>query len=678
MYASAPTPEIETMMMMGIPREHAEASLRRTSNSIEAAIELCFTQNMDVLASQDQETWIANERRRRAEERIQRLSSSSSSSSPGQRGQEGKSGNEKRNQEAIERERKAIEEQEMALHQRKMLLQNKFSHTPCSHCLYNHMLLSLGYEGRGFVSLGPHSSLVFSDAMDPDSLLSIQSAPSSDHESDNEKRILGTKEQEEEGGAASFTSSLKPVFLSFANQPGFVVGNGSESPDGTIERSSAQSPSFFILEIYNRGRKVALVTSQGKYVRVSEETGGLVADIAATTLRTRPDMLSLCLFDVYCRTTIDESDSLALPDRLTFEDVGRPLGMQSGAISDEQLLASSVSDSSSSAHWGFTRARFRENDQVPGGWLAGTNNTEQWLQIDLGKKTLVTGLGIQSPIMESYRILQFKVSVSMDGHTWATLQLAGTTLLVPGTWSQMMPRVIKFDDPLYVRFIRICPTKWNAGIALRAELYGPHFYEFKGTLPLNQLKKESHLIIPGDSFACKFIVSKPDQSSHDNKEEKDDEEKDKPQRHFKFVVTAKGLSRAHIAMWLQRTGGNIHGIRAKMRGWGRRADEELVTWINNRTSSFDQEKKVSADTMDPRDVTIPHRDRLQMNALGYFSTEMIRIRFALLKNMNKRLKRVLPYVDLSSSLSWTTGAKLMRLGYNIFYDIKSSLLEDSL
>ena len=57
---------------------------------------------------------------------------------------------------------------------------------------------------------------------------------------------------------------------------------------------------------------------------------------------------------------------------------------------------------------------------------------------------------------------------------------------------------------------------------------------------------------------------------------------------------------------------------------------------------------------------------------------LLQIRFAFLQMLNKRLQRILPYVDLSTGLEYRTGHKLRRLGYCIFYDLKMELLETAL
>ena len=58
------------------------------------------------------------------------------------------------------------------------------------------------------------------------------------------------------------------------------------------------------------------------------------------------------------------------------------LGMESGAISDSQISASSMHDGWHAASQG--RLNFQETPSKSGGWVTGTKDKNQWLQVDLG------------------------------------------------------------------------------------------------------------------------------------------------------------------------------------------------------------------------------------------------------------------------------------------------------
>lgn len=96
------------------------------------------------------------------------------------------------------------------------------------------------------------------------------------------------------------------------------------------------------------------------------------------------------------------------------------LGMESGAIADSQLSASSQWDAYHSVQQG--RLNFREViGQLSGAWAAGVNNADQWLQIDvLGfrkRYTRITRVATQGRDSSSsvQRVTTYKLQYSNDG-----------------------------------------------------------------------------------------------------------------------------------------------------------------------------------------------------------------------------------------------------------------------
>ena len=70
------------------------------------------------------------------------------------------------------------------------------------------------------------------------------------------------------------------------------------------------------------------------------------------------------------------------------------LGMESGAISDGQLTASSQYDANTAAIQG--RLHFQAAGDKAGAWEARSNDVNQWLQVDLGNQvTAVTRVATQ-------------------------------------------------------------------------------------------------------------------------------------------------------------------------------------------------------------------------------------------------------------------------------------------
>ena len=90
------------------------------------------------------------------------------------------------------------------------------------------------------------------------------------------------------------------------------------------------------------------------------------------------------------------------------------LGMESGAISNGQVCASTEWDANHAAIQ--ARLHFKSAPGKAGSWSAKHSNLCQWLQIDLGNKhTKVTGLATQGRNGYGQWVTKYKVQYSDDG-----------------------------------------------------------------------------------------------------------------------------------------------------------------------------------------------------------------------------------------------------------------------
>ena len=82
--------------------------------------------------------------------------------------------------------------------------------------------------------------------------------------------------------------------------------------------------------------------------------------------------------------------------------------MENGAILDEQITASSQSNSNHAPFHG--RLHFQKS------WIAGTMDLHQWLQVDLGSQyTKVTRVATQGGNDAIYWVTKYKLTYSDDG-----------------------------------------------------------------------------------------------------------------------------------------------------------------------------------------------------------------------------------------------------------------------
>lgn len=90
------------------------------------------------------------------------------------------------------------------------------------------------------------------------------------------------------------------------------------------------------------------------------------------------------------------------------------LGMESGAISDGQITSSSQWDGNHAAIQG--RLHFEAGGGKAGGWTAGKNDANQWLQVDLGSEYCkVTRVATQGRNKYEQWVTKYKLQYSNDG-----------------------------------------------------------------------------------------------------------------------------------------------------------------------------------------------------------------------------------------------------------------------
>ena len=92
----------------------------------------------------------------------------------------------------------------------------------------------------------------------------------------------------------------------------------------------------------------------------------------------------------------------------------RALGMGNNDISDGQIRASSSLNGSFVASRG--RLSFKASGPMGGSWAASAENSQQWLQIDLGANdTKVTGVATQGRQDADQWVTSYKLQYGSDG-----------------------------------------------------------------------------------------------------------------------------------------------------------------------------------------------------------------------------------------------------------------------
>ena len=102
-----------------------------------------------------------------------------------------------------------------------------------------------------------------------------------------------------------------------------------------------------------------------------------------------------------------------------------PLGMESGAIFDSQITASSVYNDNLAARNARLHFKGSENPIRRAGWVAGVKNINQWLQVDLQQITRVIGMATQGRHDFEQWVTKYKLQYGDDGQTFRVYKRNG-------------------------------------------------------------------------------------------------------------------------------------------------------------------------------------------------------------------------------------------------------------
>ncbi|XP_072022206.1 uncharacterized protein [Amphiura filiformis] len=149
-----------------------------------------------------------------------------------------------------------------------------------------------------------------------------------------------------------------------------------------------------------------------------------------------------------------------------------PLGIEHESIADSQITASTTSMASGdnhAAHFArLNQARFE--DGSTGSWSAGVVDPNQWIQVNMGTPTLVSGIITQGrDIAGTQWVTMFTVEYSRDCITWQDVDIGR---VFTGNTDQNTEVTNTFTTPVSATLIRIRPTAWMGWISMRFELLG--------------------------------------------------------------------------------------------------------------------------------------------------------------------------------------------------------------
>ncbi|XP_045417689.1 lactadherin isoform X1 [Lemur catta] len=153
-----------------------------------------------------------------------------------------------------------------------------------------------------------------------------------------------------------------------------------------------------------------------------------------------------------------------------------PLGMESGDIADSQLSASSVYVGFMGLQrWGPELARLHRTGIV-NAWTASNYDKNPWIQVNLLRKTWVSGVVTQgaSRVGTHEYVKAFKVAYSLDGHKFTLIQDTEKSAdkVFVGNVDNNGLKLNLFKTPVETQYVRLFPVLCQWACTLRFELLG--------------------------------------------------------------------------------------------------------------------------------------------------------------------------------------------------------------
>ncbi|XP_063167979.1 discoidin, CUB and LCCL domain-containing protein 1-like [Candoia aspera] len=122
--------------------------------------------------------------------------------------------------------------------------------------------------------------------------------------------------------------------------------------------------------------------------------------------------------------------------------------------------------------WAAERAAFATDGSS---WAADHSSANEWLEIDLGGKSNITGIITKgSSPKYNYYIKSYQVQFSRDGRNWKIYKSSSTNeeKIFEGNSDNYQEVSNTFIPPILARYLRVVPQSWNQRAALKVGVLG--------------------------------------------------------------------------------------------------------------------------------------------------------------------------------------------------------------
>ena len=165
--------------------------------------------------------------------------------------------------------------------------------------------------------------------------------------------------------------------------------------------------------------------------------------------------------------------SLSLTSSLVWADLcNLPLGLTSGAITDSQLSSSSSFTSAVGPGMGRLETEMGGGAWCPLGLVSQERQGEEWLEVDLGRRVRITGLGLQGR-WGGGQGAEWSPEISVAWYDQEREQYVTTSDIYPANTDTYSLVTISLSQALETERIRVIPVSDHPrAVCLRLELYG--------------------------------------------------------------------------------------------------------------------------------------------------------------------------------------------------------------
>ena len=140
---------------------------------------------------------------------------------------------------------------------------------------------------------------------------------------------------------------------------------------------------------------------------------------------------------------------------------------------NDQLTVSSHYSTGFSSHRSRLYTTEILNRGFSGGWTAGSESVNEYIQIEFRTMRRVERVATQGRDVNNQRVTSYRIAYSTDGSIFEFVQnTLGNDVIFNGNTDESTVVQHDFDPALVARYVRLHAQTWNYRISLRWEVYG--------------------------------------------------------------------------------------------------------------------------------------------------------------------------------------------------------------